>query len=114
MTGCGVIVLLLSVEVCLRRKRILRQVHDEEEESNKHYIDPKLIPYGFGHYKDGEPVVDPWSGEVLQRITLTSEEENGEKRTPQVKVIPPTPGSSSADGHQGGEIILAPHKLRTC
>ncbi|XP_037074519.1 uncharacterized protein LOC119095769 [Pollicipes pollicipes] len=49
--GCGLMVLLMSVETCVRRHKVV-QLADElsSDEEDGHYIDESLIPYAFGHF----------------------------------------------------------------
>jgi len=56
--GCGIVVLLLSVEVCVRRQKVIKQTEDlsSDDEDDGHYMDEGLINYGFGHFQ-GETVV---------------------------------------------------------
>lgn len=52
LIGCGVVVLLLSVETCVRRSRVAKQADDlssDEEDSSR--IDEGLVNYGYGNFK---------------------------------------------------------------
>ncbi|XP_037094396.1 uncharacterized protein LOC119114303 isoform X2 [Pollicipes pollicipes] len=54
--GCGIVVLLLSVEVCVRRQKVIKLTEDlSSDEEDGHYIDEGLINYGFGHFHGDDP-----------------------------------------------------------
>ena len=60
MLGGGLLTLLCSVEVCIRLYKAKKRVQDPELDNLinphevKHWMDPKLIPYGWGLFKEDE------------------------------------------------------------
>lgn len=50
---CGVVVLMLSIEVCVRRREFKEknpEVMDDEDDDEERQVDPGIINYGFGNF----------------------------------------------------------------
>jgi len=60
LLGGGILTLLCSVEVCIRLYKAKKRVQDPELDNLinphevKHWMDPKLIPYGWGLFKEDD------------------------------------------------------------
>ncbi|XP_042869396.1 uncharacterized protein LOC122251474 isoform X2 [Penaeus japonicus] len=55
---CGVVVLMLSIEVCVRRKEFKEknpEVMDDDDDEEERQVDPGIINYGFGNFAGEDP-----------------------------------------------------------
>lgn len=63
LIGGGVMTIVFSVEVCVRLYRANQRVRDPELDNLlnihevKHWMDPQIIPYGWGLFSEGEEVI---------------------------------------------------------
>lgn len=63
VAGVGLITMLFSVEVCVRLVKAKRRVQDPELDNLvnlhevKHWVDPNIVPYGWGLYTEGSDEV---------------------------------------------------------
>jgi len=64
LIGCGFITILCSIEVCVRLFVSKRRTADPELDNLvnphevKHWMNPELIPYGWGFFAEGKGIVD--------------------------------------------------------
>lgn len=63
LIGGGVMTIVFSVEVCVRLYKANQRVRDPELDNLlnihevKHWMDPQIIPYGWGLFSEGEEVI---------------------------------------------------------
>lgn len=63
VAGVGLLTMLFSVEVCVRLVKAKRRVQDPELDNLvnlhevKHWVDPNIVPYGWGLYTEGSDEV---------------------------------------------------------
>ncbi|XP_066948078.1 uncharacterized protein [Macrobrachium rosenbergii] len=55
---CGVVLLLLSVEVCVRRREFLENNPEVLNDDDDRQVDEGLVNYGYGHFESDEDVSD--------------------------------------------------------
>jgi len=64
LIGCGFITILCSIEVCVRLFVSKRRTADPELDNLvnphevKHWMNPELIPYGWGFFAEGKGIID--------------------------------------------------------
>ena len=62
LIGAGFMTIMFSVEICVRLDRAKKRVKDPDLDNLinphevKHWMDPKLIPYGWGLFKEDEEI----------------------------------------------------------
>jgi len=87
LLGGGIITLLCSVEVCVRLYRSNKRVQDPELDNLvnphevKHWMDPKIIPFGWGLFRDDDEVL------VIEREATNSPLGGGRQATATSRAI---------------------------
>ncbi|XP_043199276.1 uncharacterized protein LOC122368990 [Amphibalanus amphitrite] len=107
--GCGIVVLLLSVEVCVRRQKVIKLTEDlsSDDEGDGHYIDEGLVNYGFGNYSGDpapaaivtkspkrSPIIVKPSADAEYKPSFDVEGRLRPEDRPQVNILAPTPDAS--------------------
>ena len=89
--------IMCSLEICIRLYRAKKRVQDPDLDNLtnphevKHWMDPKIIPYGWGLFEDQYDTVDHVEGSpncvMIPILTVSVDTDSGRKEEEEEKVI---------------------------